>query len=348
MIKIDKNNYEAFVLDYLEGVISDRDMERLFLFLDQHPELKADLEVDVTLSLQNGVEKASFDIKSQLLRHPSEEYEISTKDFLLIKHHEEGLSQEEKAELLLVEPDKYKRQLELNTYAKTLLKANQSIEYPHKNKLQRFVLFPHFKRVLLSRSIAVVTVFVLLLSAWLLKNYSTDKPTVVTVQQVDQTADNKILADMKIVEKSLTNETNPPKDSLLKLSKDPMELKAGYQKGKEVKRTETETAQCLISIGNIEPLQIKPINAYEHGLNVMIPQYMSNNLLRKELAAIYRRIEDEQDMPPLSLALVERGVKVMNFISKESVKIEKYYNSDGKVVGYQLKGENMEVKRRVK
>ncbi len=41
---IDINNYEAYLLDHLEGNLSPADTEALMAFLDQHPDLKAEVE----------------------------------------------------------------------------------------------------------------------------------------------------------------------------------------------------------------------------------------------------------------------------------------------------------------
>ncbi|MCH2197392.1 MAG: hypothetical protein MK081_01305 [Flavobacteriales bacterium] len=46
-MKITIENYEAFVLDHLEGRLSDEQSEALFAFLDAHPELEVDLDIDL-------------------------------------------------------------------------------------------------------------------------------------------------------------------------------------------------------------------------------------------------------------------------------------------------------------
>ncbi len=43
-MNINKNNYEAYFLDYHEGNLSPQEVADLFLFLSQHPELKKDFE----------------------------------------------------------------------------------------------------------------------------------------------------------------------------------------------------------------------------------------------------------------------------------------------------------------
>ena len=78
-----------------------------------------------------------------------------------------------------------------------------------------------------------------------------------------------------------------------------------------------------------------------------MPQYMSNNILRRELAEIYDRIEEEST-PPKNLALVESSVKVLNFFSKDAVSLDKYYDEQGNVVGYNLEGNGLNVQRRAK
>ena len=44
MSRINHNNYEAFMLDMAEGVITPADREELLLFLAQNPHLEQDLD----------------------------------------------------------------------------------------------------------------------------------------------------------------------------------------------------------------------------------------------------------------------------------------------------------------
>lgn len=46
-MKIDKNNYEAYILDYLEGTLSQSERGAMELFAFSHPELGIDLEVEL-------------------------------------------------------------------------------------------------------------------------------------------------------------------------------------------------------------------------------------------------------------------------------------------------------------
>ncbi|MCG8582726.1 MAG: hypothetical protein MI866_22575 [Bacteroidales bacterium] len=347
---INKNNYEAYLLDYLEGTISPQDREALLLFFELHPELKSELETDISLNL-NSQEQLSFSFKDQLLKHEADVYDLPVSDFLTIKKQEEGLSKAEETELLLTEPDQQKREKKSAEYHQTILKADNSIVYTDKSKLRRFILLPAFNQYNVRRSIAAAAVIALLASVWLFTEApDNSSPQLANTNQEKYSGQQHkpeqqtVVAQSKILEKSLPNEKQPSKDSLLQLAKDPMELKSETI----IEQKQKEKVHYLATIGHAEPFGNDEINAYEHGLNVMMPQYMDNNLLRQELASIYRQIEVEDNTPSLSLALVESGVKVMNFLSKESVKMQKYYDDNGDVVAYKVKGENLEVNRKLK
>ena len=45
MSNINRNNYEAFLLDYVEQNLTAELVAELMLFLEQNPDLKAELEV---------------------------------------------------------------------------------------------------------------------------------------------------------------------------------------------------------------------------------------------------------------------------------------------------------------
>lgn len=63
-LKIDRNNYEAYLLDLLEGRLSQDGRRRLREFLSRHPDCGADLEVEELWTLDPG--SASFPGKQSL------------------------------------------------------------------------------------------------------------------------------------------------------------------------------------------------------------------------------------------------------------------------------------------
>ena len=71
-MKINKNNYEAFFLDYHEGNLSTEKVAELMLFLEQNPELKEEFEGFESISLNDSDEKISFSEKDELKQNAAE------------------------------------------------------------------------------------------------------------------------------------------------------------------------------------------------------------------------------------------------------------------------------------
>ncbi len=349
---IDKNNYEAYVLDYLEGTISEQDKQWLLLFFEEHPELKADLEADIHLSIQPAETDPIFELKDELRKHEAEAFDMPVKDYLLIKKAEEGLSESQESELILAEPDQTERTKAESFFRQMRLKPEMHINFNEKSQLRRFIFLPAFRQVFARRGVAAVAAGIaILFGVWMTNNApETEQPELASGHEIQTPIVSKpAIAQNKILEKPLLNEAKPSKDSLLKLSSNPMmETPAPADTSHKPNNRQVEHAQYLAGLNQIALDHETCINAFEHGLNVMMPQYMNNNLLSAELASIYQQIEQEGETSSLSLALVESGVKVMNFLSKEPVEMNKYYNADGKVVGYKLKGDNLEINHRVK
>lgn len=93
-MRIDKNNYEALLIDYLDGTLNAAQEAALWLFLEEHPELREEFEglADVKLTAP----AATFDAKNAL-RQP---HAVPTdRDHLLAQYLEGHLSPEAGAEV---------------------------------------------------------------------------------------------------------------------------------------------------------------------------------------------------------------------------------------------------------
>lgn len=150
MEKIDLTNYEAFFLDYSEGNLGEEEKHELFNFLEAHPELKADFELDFD-AIQLDAASIQFDDKPSLKKHVEDlVVTMSTIDDLMIASVERQLSAKEE-ELVL----RYVRENNLQTkfayYQASILKADTSVVYPEKEKLKMktgvVISFPFWAKV---------------------------------------------------------------------------------------------------------------------------------------------------------------------------------------------------------
>lgn len=131
-MEINKNNYEAYFLDLLEGNLSDSLKEELDLFLSQHPELKVELEDFELIELES--EKVSNDsLKASLLREESTG--LTEIDYLLISEVEGTINEKEKKKLKTLLVANPSLQKDLRFYQKAKLSSNEQFVFPNKSAL---------------------------------------------------------------------------------------------------------------------------------------------------------------------------------------------------------------------
>ena len=84
MERIGKHNYEAFLLDHMEGNLDAAGTEALFAFFEQYPELKPEFLDDIeSISLEP--EHISFKEKNEL-KHIEEEQEENEWESAFVLH----------------------------------------------------------------------------------------------------------------------------------------------------------------------------------------------------------------------------------------------------------------------
>jgi hypothetical protein len=150
--KINLNNYEAFMLDYLEGNLSHQDILALKAFAVLHPELELNFDDELVVL---GKEQDIFEGKQHLKADFSDE--------LIIGYLENVLEGKERieAEKLAKTNSVFKHELEL--YKKTIAVADTEIVFENKEKLKRraaIIFFPQ------SNLMRIAAALLLLLGLW--------------------------------------------------------------------------------------------------------------------------------------------------------------------------------------
>ncbi len=154
-MRINRTNYEIFFLDYHEGNLSTAQVEELMAFLDQEPDLKAELHDFELLRLQD-IEDALFEDKASLKRG---EVTPANYERYYAAYVEDDLSQEER---LAVEDFAYStpaRQRELELMRKTRLHADYSVVYSQKQELKRGRIIPLYTQLMRYGAVAAVVLF---------------------------------------------------------------------------------------------------------------------------------------------------------------------------------------------
>jgi hypothetical protein len=120
-MRINRNNYEAFLLDLSEGNLSDEMQLELSLFLASHPDLDANL-IDEFISIEGDTE-VRFD--KDLLRFDT--INQSNRKHLFAAYHEGDLNESQKAEILDFVSQNSNLKQEFDQFSKLTLKPSNTI-----------------------------------------------------------------------------------------------------------------------------------------------------------------------------------------------------------------------------
>lgn len=124
--KINIENYEAFLLDYMEGNISIEDLVALQIFAAQHPHLNIDLNEMELVELNS--DTVSFEGKNNLKKVSDEQF---------VAYIENELNAEEKQNVETLCNLNPSLATELILYKKTLLSADETIVFENKASLKK-------------------------------------------------------------------------------------------------------------------------------------------------------------------------------------------------------------------
>ena len=131
-MKINKNNYEAYFLDFHEGNLSPEEVAELLLFVERHPELKEELEGFENFTIED-YSSITFENKSSLKKEITDE----NREEYFIKAVENTLNTAEKTLL-----ENYLKQhprflVDYNLFQKTKVEADTSIVFEKKDAMKK-------------------------------------------------------------------------------------------------------------------------------------------------------------------------------------------------------------------
>ncbi|NOU18237.1 MAG: hypothetical protein HOO91_11845 [Bacteroidales bacterium] len=163
-MKINRYNYEVFLIDYLDGTLNPSLAGELIVFLEQNPELKNQFDglEDVVLT----DETISYPNKANLKKKSFSRNGIENEsEYLYIASIEGEISDKEKVRLDAMVKKDHTRNFDLLLYQKTIIQPSHSIVFPNKTRLKRTSIIP-IRYSTLKRSIGIAASIGLLLSIY--------------------------------------------------------------------------------------------------------------------------------------------------------------------------------------
>jgi hypothetical protein len=163
-MEINRQNYEVYLLDYIEGQLPENMVLAMLTFLKNNP----DIELEANALMENTFipETIKFDQKDTLKKNPDNDIVgISKFEQLSVASLENDISEQDLAKLnYFIDDDKAKSD-EHKLIARTKLNADLSIVYPNKKQLKHFQSSTWLSKnrgyVALAASIALVVGFIL-------------------------------------------------------------------------------------------------------------------------------------------------------------------------------------------
>jgi hypothetical protein len=126
--KINIENYEAFLLDYMEGTLSTEDLVSLQIFAAQHPHLNIDLN-DLEL-VELSAEEIQFNEKENLKKSP-----VSDEQFVAYIENQLSSEEKQKLETICLSNDILAKELQL--FKKTIVGPDANIVFKNKHSLKK-------------------------------------------------------------------------------------------------------------------------------------------------------------------------------------------------------------------
>lgn len=133
-MKINRNNYEAYFIDYLEGNLEEEVVNDFIEFLQKNPDLKKELSLFESVSAE--VEDVVFQHKEKLYKEKFDSEKIFNQTAVANLEGDLSVSEEKEfVDYLSKHPEKKK---DLQLFNHTMLTPDESIKFPNKKTLYHY------------------------------------------------------------------------------------------------------------------------------------------------------------------------------------------------------------------
>ncbi len=152
-MKINRHNYEEYLIDFMDGNLSANEVDVVMSFLNSNPDIKAEFD-----ELSNGpliAKEVIFKKKNLLKKDPISDIEgISKFEQLSLAILENDITEKEEKVLAELLEDSPLKQYEHKLIQKCRLESNTNIVFPNKRSLKHYKLAANRKVIYLVSSVA--------------------------------------------------------------------------------------------------------------------------------------------------------------------------------------------------
>lgn len=166
-MKINRDNYEAYFIDYLEGNLSERVVDDFIEFLQKNPDLKKELSLFESL-VKAEAEDVVFQHKEKLYKEKYDSEKIFNQAAVAQLEGDLSATEEKEFEDYLSKHPEKKKKLQL--FNPILLTPDESVKFPNKKTLYHYSV----RKTVLLWSTRVAAILILALAVYWFTNESTN------------------------------------------------------------------------------------------------------------------------------------------------------------------------------
>jgi hypothetical protein len=352
-MNINRNNYEAYFLDYRENNLSPGQVAELLIFLEQNPDLKNEFESFKYFQLVPD-KNTRFEHKENLKKNdliPTDNIDSSNYDNYILADLEGDLSEDDDLELKAFISLNPKTRLEYNFYRSTFLKPDKSVQFIGKDKLKKTGLLAIY-RTQMVYALAVAASVIILLGIYL------SFPDRLAQRGLTDSIEKLTTLPLALASPILNtvSEIQRLQKIEYRFSEQPAQLVNASFKGREENNSQ--------DIARVEARQIASI-APDHtiGLQQLKPSLRNREILSLAATDLAPNADEEAQKSFVSRFIAGLAGKVIkienperksfldytidgyNLMADKNVILEKEVDKTGKIIAYSLNGENISFSR---
>ncbi len=351
MMEINRNNYELYMIDYLDAKLSAVQQAELMLFLAENPDLQAEFDLLQNAIIDDELHPIPFELKQELKKQ--ECIQVSQYDELLVAKLEGDLDHIELAKLhadMHVYPE---LQSSFEQFQKTKLRVDETIVFAQKSSLKKQAqVFALFTKLRIVSSIAAA--FLVILALWFFQSNRTENNNTASISntsKIKSKNEKPIFANADKSSKQIEHiRPNGLRSKVRETNSIDPTLKVSAIERVNMSVAHIETKDVSPKALMLEPLiekEIKPIQyavkAKSNEANVIATNnYLTpQEYLQKMINANAQNTVVDQNKPSSAndKNTSNIGFALLGLFNKATgsdVKLVRRYDNDGKLTGYSV------------
>jgi hypothetical protein len=347
-MKVTKNNYEVWIIDYFDGKLNAAETAEFMAFLDLHPEIKEEFELFDPTPVS--AEAEEFSKKSDLKKVPvlaSGEINEENYEEYFIAFYEKDLAEAEDKNLRAFLAKNPQLEKEFELHASLLFLPDETIVYEQKDKLHRNrrVAFYWWSGAAAAMIVILFGIFSLLQNG----NRIPDRNRVTfTVTNLETQEISSIGLPDDI---DFEFEPRPtPKITIMETELVPSEvvqekftITTMLALNTELSRSKADLNTSLI-LPDSEEVQV----LYAFAENTPQPEKKKSllgKIIKNFASKATQNVPDVYEKPnkkdPTFLKVLDQGIMVFNTITGSDTELTKSYDNDGNLRRYQVDGQSL-------